>query len=267
MAEYTYSNREENRFWLEIMGDSALMIHSRMPPGKREADEALYFYNLLDQLERRARENLGESELDALNRDAYNDVMRFRTFLLGILKAIVAENSYILIKPVYVSHMVTLAEEYLYLLGKFIEGKHPTHDAIVRDIFWLPILYSEARYIADNIGLFQRDIKRKAEGFAADMSYFFQYSMELQGFLRVGVTNFQIARQYRRDLLEKLKSYIQYVQEIITLHQQNGLTGTISLLEMDFLSRVLCYYTNQLAVAADLPRPACSTYGVRLSTI
>lgn len=267
MAGYTYSNRDENRFWLEIMGDNALILHSRMAPGKREADEALYFFNVFEQLERRAAENPEGADLNELDRDAYNDVLRFRTFLLGILKSVVTQNFFVLIKPVYISNMATLAEEYLYLLGRFIEGKAPAHAPIVQDIFWLPILSSEARYIADNVGLYQRDLKRRAEDFSADLSYFFQYAVELQGIQRIGDQEFQILKQYRQDLFKKLVELMQFVQEVIGIYQQNGLPGTVSLLELDSFYRKLCYYTNQIAVAADLTKPACNAYSVRLSTL
>ncbi len=266
MAEYIYSNRDENQFWLEIMGDGALMLHSRISSGRREADEALYFFNLFDRLERRAGENNTPEELNELNRDAYNNAMRFRAFVLNLLKSLATGVSFINMKPAYINNMATLAEEYMYLLGKFIEGKNPTHSAIAQDIFWLPMLYAEARYIADNVGLFQRELKNKAEETAADLSYYFMYAVELQSTMRIGSGDYQILKQYRRKLLPKLEEFHKFVQELIVTHQRNGLPGTVSLLQLDSLARKLCYYINQLAVTSEVLRPSCNAYSVRLST-
>ncbi|MEI6101122.1 MAG: DUF2935 domain-containing protein, partial [Eubacteriales bacterium] len=215
----------------------------------------------------RSEESSAGTALMQLNRDSYALTMQFRSYILGILRKIVTEGFYVHIKPVYLNNMVTMSEEYMYLLGQYIAGKKPRFEAIVQDIFWLPMMSAEASYIEDNVGVFQRDLKQKAHDFEADFSYFFMFAVELQGMLRIGDDNFQFAKQYRRDLLGKLNEFMRFVQRLIEMYQQNGLPGTISLLQMDSLHRKLCYYITQLAAVAEAPKPDCNPFSLRLSTI
>lgn len=267
MAAYSYTNQEENRFWLQIMGDCALIINSNILPGKLESDEAIGFYNKFERLLHRAEENPAGEVLTKLNRDAYGDTMQFRSYILGILKKILTEGFVVHMKPLYINNMATMSEEYMYLLGQFIAGREPHLEAIVQDIFWLPMMSGEARYIEDNVGIFQRDIKQEAHELAADFSYYFMFAVELQGMLRVGISDFQIVKQYRRDLLSKLTAFLHLADKLIVLYQQNGLPGTVSLLHLDSMQRRLCYYTTHLAAAANAPKPACNPFKTRLSTM
>lgn len=267
MAQYAFSNMEENRIWLQILGDGALLISHRLLPDIPEAQQAKAFADSFDRLLSRAMQKLTAGELDQLNREAYTATRDIREFFLNILRKTVTQGFLIMMKPIYINNFISLVEKYLYLLGLYMDNREPDFVPVVQDIFWLPIFYADARLIADNVGNFQENIRNEANEFSKNFTSLFQFAFELQGVFRIGQTDFPIANQYRKVVREALEQFAVLVVDLIRLAQQNMIPGTLTLLSLDNTYRKLCYYTTQLSIMAGLPKPACDPASPRLRSL
>ena len=268
MGSFTYSNVEENRFWLQIIGDSAMILLYRLPHGTTEtqlAQEAKGFADRFDGLIARSRQNLTPDQMKLLNQDAFQTTQEIRVFFLRVLANLITLKSFIFLKPAYLNNMVSYTDEYLYLLSTFLNNKQPIFTPIVQDIFWLPIFYTNARFIADNIGTFEEGIRQKALSFMNSFTYFFEYAVAMQGVLRTGVEDFPIQRQYRTTIREEMHSFAIFLVDLLKLIRQNMLPGTITPLELDSIYRILCYYTTQLSIIDDIEKPTCDPARPRLT--
>ena len=265
MAVYTYSDTEENRFWLQVMAEVALMIRNRLvPDGTKIIQKANEMAAKFEALYERAYKRPSGDELDRLNKEAYTAVQENRSFILFVLSEQVTKGLFVYFKPIFLNNLVSLCDKYLYILGSYTEKREPTFIPILQDIFWLPIFYTETRLISDGLGEFQIKLREQADDLTLSFTMLFQTALGLQGMSRIGEIEFPISIQYRRDIREKLNEFAEYVVELIGLVRQNMLPGTLSLLDLDFIYRKLCYYTVQLSDTAQLPKPACDPGGPRL---
>lgn len=257
MATYTYSNVDENRFWLRVLAENAMMIRNRLIPDGTEIEAANSMAARFDALYARADRRPAGAELDQLNREAYQAARDFRSYILNILREQLTKGLYIYFKPVFINNMVSLCDEYLYILGAYVNKREPAYDPIIQDIFWLPIFYTESRLLSDGLGEFQVKLRQKADDFTVRFTMLFQTAVGMQGMYRIGDINFPIAVQYRRDIRDDLNQFAEYVVELMGLVRHNMLPGTLSLIDLECLYRKLCYYTMQISDLAKLPKPAC----------
>ncbi len=260
MAEYVYSNAEENRFWLKLMSVKAQIIYNSLPPGKPEAPELQKLYRRFEELYARAQEAISGAVLRNLNSEARQTVQEFRSLTLEIL-AKQLKGVYLNIKPSFVSHIVSMADEYLYLLGIYMQNKRPTYNPIVQDIFWLPAFEVDARLIRDNVEFFDTNINARAADFEKRLNALFSFAITLQGFLRAGLEDFPVLRQYRNSMRSTLKDFAEFVVDLLAMARKNMLPGTLTLLELECAYRILCYHTAQLAAIDEEPVPPCDPGG------
>ena len=268
MAAVTYSNIDENRFWLQIMGDNALLlleaIHTDDTASIQQARNSFQqFENLLN----RAKQNLTTEQLSKLNQDAYSAAQDARSFYLKLLKMQLTESYFIFFKQAILNNMVTLAEHYMYLLSTFARNQQPSFDPKVQDIFWLPIFITQSKHISDTVGFYEVNLRDRAERYATIFQNYLLFAMELQGLLRIETANFPIAYTYRKRLENTLRDYAGFLVELILTVQQNGMPGTLSVLYLDRSYRLLCYYLTKLTTLADTDKPACYPDSPRLSTV
>lgn len=266
MAKVTYSNEDINRFWLQIMGDiSLLILNALSPEASEDAQEAREFSRRFDALLARARQKITPEELSRLNRDAFAAVQEIRQFILSILRKIVTQDFFFAFKPTILNNMVSLADQYTYLLVTLMQGRQPSFDPIIQDIFWLPFFVAQAKYIGDNVGYHQLVTRKKAEEFANILKEYWASAYELQGITRIGTNDFPIVHEHRRVVDETLRSYAEFLVEILQKSNQKKIPGTLSTLFLDASYRILCFYVTQLAVFSDAPKPACDPASPRLS--
>ena len=267
MAEYIYSNEIENRFWLQIIGDNTIIISNKLPSKGLEVEQAKQYTNLLDVLLTRARQNLPADELLKLNREAFAAVQQVRNFILALLREQLTKGTVTFLAPVYINNMVNYIDEYLYLLDAFINNKILKFIPIGADFFWLPILYSDAKFIHDNSGIFRLEIRQKADTLAINFSDLYQLATVVRGKYRIGTTDFPAGDEYRRNIRDIVESFAVFTVDMIGLIRVNRLPGTLTLLDLDNLYRRLCYYMTQLNITVNVPKPACNPESPRLSII
>ena len=265
MAEYVYSNVDENRFWLQVMAENALLIRNRLSPEKKsEISQADLLAQRFDSLYDRAVQIQNTGQLAQINMDALASTKDLRSYILTIISKQLTEGLYVYYKPVFLNNLVSLTDKYLYVLGQHMQNRQPQFVPIVQDIFWLPVFYTESRLIADSLGEFQGTLRQKADSFTSNFTLYFQTALGLQGILRTDLTDFPIMNQYRAEIRELLNQFAEYVVDLINLTREQKIPGTITLLDLDFIYRKLCYYTTQLSVIAKLQKPACDPGAPRM---
>ena len=268
MATVTYSNIDEHRFWLQIMGDNALLLLDAIHTDDTAAiQQARSSFQQFESLLSRAKQNLTPDQLSQLNQDAYSAVQAARTFYLKLLKMQLTENYFIFFKPTILNNMVTIAEQYMYLLGIFMRNHQPSFDPKAQDIFWLPIFITQAKHISDSLGFYEVNLRERAQRYATIFQNYLSFAIELQGLLRIDVANFPLAYTYRQRLENTLRDYAGFLVELILTVQQNGMPGTLSVLYLDRSYRLICYYLTKLTILADTEKPACYPNSTRLSTV
>lgn len=267
MAEYIYSNEKENRFWLQIIGDNTTIISNKLPSNGTEVEQAKQFSGRLDALLTHARQNLSADELAKLNKNATAAVQQIRGFILGMLRDQLTTGKVTFIIPVYINNILSYIDKYLHLLNAFINNKKPEFIPIEQDLFWLPILYTDAWFVHDNAGIFLREIRQKAELLSRNLSDLYEFATLHKGLYRIGTADFPAADEYRKNVRDQVESFAVFAVELISLVRTNKLPGTLTLLDLDSLYRRLCYYMTQLCIVANVPKPACNPESPRLSPV
>ena len=257
MAESAFSVRDENRFWLKLMSDKAMIVFNSLSPDSPETGPTKGFYDIFEKLYARLLENPTAEQLPQFYRDAETATRAFRALMLDLLRKQLTLEFYMNVKPSFTNHVVSLADQYIYLLRLFSQNKKPDYNPIIQDIFWLPTFQVDARLIADNVEFFDEDVRSEALEYEENFSRLYEFAILLQGFLRTDVPDFPIARQYRKKITELLNKFAVFVVSLLTQAHANMLPGTLTLLELDCIYRITCYYTTQLAFQADAARPAC----------
>lgn len=268
MSDTAYSIAEENRFWLQIIGDNArTMLHAFSPDEKEETNHTRAFITRFDDLLARARQNLTPEQISQLNRDAMQATGDIRKFILKILRSQLVEGFQILILPIYLSHMVSAAELYLYILGALMKNRQPQLDFLYLATFWLPLFAAQAARIANSVGVYMRPFIQQANDFSINFRTQFLRAIEYQGFTRIGVPDYPVLIQFRNDVEGQMLAFAEFIVDLIQVIQARGLPGTLTLLQMDLLYRQVCYFATKLSYFSKKPRPACDPASLRLSNV
>ncbi len=267
MAVVTYSNEDLNRFWLQIMGDNAIIIFNALSP--QESDDAPKVKALADRFDAlalRANQNPTPEQTAGINREAYGAVQDFRKFLLQIMKTLLTSRYYIYLKPGIIINFVGEAQRYLDLLDVFMQNKKPEYNPLLEEIYWLPLFSIQNRYIADNLGYYQEHNINFARNLASYINKYAAYSVELKGLSRIGTENFPMAREHHIAVFDYLNTYFKFLNNIVFLQQQKKIPSSMSLLYLDRSRRMLCHFLKQMAVFLDSEAPDCDPYAKRISS-
>lgn len=268
MATVEYSNQDINRFWLNILADNSLVIYNAFSPANVEdARYAKELANRLDNLSSRAEQNLTGDQLTQFNSDAYTAIQNYRLFLITILNTILTKRIHFDLKPEMVNDMINMAEYYTYLLSTFMRGKQPAFNPILEDIFWLPTFVKQNIYIADNIGQYDSIYRERAKKFAYVFNENLEIAMELQGFTRIGKTDFPVVKEHHKLMQEIMTNYYEYLSNLITLVDENKVPGSLSVLFLDRSRRLACFYLINLSIINNNKKPICEPYAHRRSSL
>lgn len=258
MAEVTYINQYENKFWLLILIDNVKLMITALDSGAVEEVKQLQASkNQLTQLMTRANQSTTPDQLQQLNRDIFSAVQDNRRIFLRILAMQIKANLYILLKPSVINSMVDTQEEYLRILYAFINNRKPVFDPMTQENFWLPILIAQTRYISDNVGFYQPVLRQKADEFAVLFQNLLTFAIDLKGIYRTGLTSFPIEKEHHLELEKIMENFSEYVTQLMISVKQGRMPGSLSVDFLDRTVRIICYYTRQLAVLADISIPDC----------
>ena len=267
MAAVTYSNEDLNRFWLQVMGDNALiMLNALSPQEAMDAPKAEELAKRFDALALRADQKPTPEQTAQINMEAHQAAQDFRKFLLRILNILLTSKYHIDLKPTIIYHFAAEAERYIGMVNIFMQNKKPVYDALQEEIFWLPLFSIQNRYIADSLGYFQVQNRNSARNLAFYFSNYAAYSVELKGLSRIGTEDFPLAQEHHIAVADLLNTYFKFLNNLISLQQRKRIPGSMSLLYLDRSRRILCRFIKQMAVYLDSEVPECDHFAKRISS-
>ena len=143
------SQRDENRFWLQVMGDKARIMQKETYPAETGSiKRAGEFIEKFDSLLARAT---GSDDQVEVNRDAYGVVQDFRRFVLETIRTQISQKSVIGILPDYLDVYVNECEIYLSQLYAVMNGMEFKVTALDVVVTWALNAYMGAIHLEDNI--------------------------------------------------------------------------------------------------------------------
>lgn len=268
MADVIFSNAEINRIGLNILGDYAYMlVQAIISDDPDRIRQARGFAARFDSLYNTAVQNLTPQARTQLNKDSIDLSQEFRRFVLDLLRVVLTKEFDVFFKPATLNNMVGFAEYHMDLINTFLLGRQPQYDPVQTELFWLPVLETQCRYITDNIGYYERALRARAIEFAELFDAKYIFTVELQGLSRIGTNDFPIAQAHHREIVSLLNRYAQLLVEIILVRNQNQVPGTLSLLYLDSGYRQLCIFTTELSTFTGTAKPACNPFARRYTIL
>ena len=268
MAAVTYSNEDLNRFWLQILGDGAIIVLNAFSPKEVEkAKQAKELADRFDTLALRANENPTADQLSQINREAYQSAQDFRKFTLLTAKKLLTEDFHLDVKPSLLNNYINETEKYLDLLNTYMNNRKPEFDPIQEEIFWLPVFMHQSYYISSNVGFYQKESRERALNFADILNEYRAFSVELRGMSAIGTSDFPMAREHHRAVLNVLNEYYEFLTSLISLHQRATMPGSMSLLYLERSRRIVCFYLWEASEFLNALPPNCDPYAQRVSSL
>ncbi len=267
MAAVTYSNEDLNRFWLQILGDGAIIILNGLSPKEvEEATQAKALAGRFDDLALRCNQSPTPEQLAQINNEAYKVAQDFRKFILQTARKVLTEDFHLDLKPSLLNNYANETERYLDLLSTFMQNRKPTYNPIQEEIIWLPVFMHQSYYIASNVGYFQKESREKAQNYADILNEYWAFSQLLRGMSRIGTDDFPMAREHHRDVINVISEYYEFLTSLIFLQTRATMPGSMSLLYLDRSRRIVCFYLKEFAVFLDSSAPECDPYAQRISS-
>ena len=267
MPDATYSNEDLNRFWLNILADNALVISNSLSPQETgDVPQARALADKFDALALRANQSPSAAQTAQLNREAFQATQDLRQFFLHVLDSMLTSKYSIYLKAATINRFVDETEKYLSQLNAFLNNEKPVFDPIAEEIFWFPIFSLQNRYIADNLGYYQVQNRQRAQNLANYLSNYEKFSMVLREISRIGTQDFPLAREHHIATTETLNTYYGFLNNLVNLHRERELPGSMSLLYLDRARRMLCFYLQQMNKFLGTKAPDCDPFAKRISS-
>ncbi len=260
------TNRDYNRFYLNLFADNALVIFNALSPDDADIPKRAKAYaERLDALAQRAEKNT-EADQPEINRDAAQAVQDVRKFFVYILDRTTSEDFHLDLKPTMINSFVLETEKYLDILDAFEHGRAPVYRPIEEEVFWLLIFSNLCKYISDNLGNFQKRYRDQARELAQTLNEYWSFSVELKSIIsHVGDRYTRLADEHHIAVNEALLELYEFMSTIIQLQQENRIPGSLSLLNLERGRRVVCFYLLQWAKSINAQGPDCNPYAARIS--
>lgn len=256
---------EENRFWLQILGDHSRFILSSLSPGEtEEIEKARAFIQVFDELLAKSRQRLSGEDLAALNKQAFEAAQDIRSFKLHLLNRHLTQKIELDLPPEFINHMINELDEYLYILDAVLHNQpfsfHPVHLHMI----WMLDGSGHAAAIADRLSANYKDTRNIADMFAAKFSNEHEKALEMGGFLRTGLTDFPALDQLNADAEFAMKNFMGFLTETEKQIREKNILGTLSPLMLGHMYREECYYLTQLARVSQIEQPDCDPASPRM---
>ncbi len=262
MANSNLTNEDFNRFYLNILADNALVVRNSMSPGEQsEAAAAKALADRLDAL----TDSAGKSATPENNRKAFEAAQDARRFFLHFLNRMLTEDFHVDLKPATINLFANEAERYMDTLDAFMRGSGPIYDAILEEIYWLPVFTIQCRYIADNVGYYQKRTHEKAIDLSEVLTEYTAFSNQLQGMKRAGDGYIVLADAHHVAVAEVLQEFYEFLTSIISLLRQKRMPGSLSLLYVERAQRMVCFYLLRWSKSINETPLDCNPYAKRSS--
>jgi hypothetical protein len=258
-SEFAAISLQENRFWLQIMGDHARFIFYLLAPNETEhIRKAQQFIFTFDQLLEQARRPLQEPEAENLNKSAYENTNSLREFKLQLLALTLEAKLNAHISSTFFNHMTNELEEYLLILGALTSRQgirfHPLH----YHLLWLSDAVEHAASVSSNLDETEKDFIAESRSYEQQFSDLYMKAIEQSGFTRTKLTDFPALGRMNGQAEAVMTPFMGFLLQIRDERLTARLLGTFMPLMADHMAREECYYLLKLSEAAPgVKRPDC----------
>lgn len=254
--------KEENGFWLQILGDHARFIHDALAPSEKEnIRTAEYFITVFDELLAQA----GGADPVQLSMLAEAEAEKLRSFKLKLIEEHLIGKIKIQLGPTFINHMVNELEEYLLVLNYLKKGEAPpVFHELHHHLIWLLDAAGHAGAISDNMDRIEKMIKEKSGDYTKHFEGFYLKAVELTGFLRTNIQSFPALDRFNKNVKLEMRLFMNFLDEIEELELSNQALGTFAPLMADHMFREECYYLTKLAESQSEEKPDCNPAKPRL---
>lgn len=259
------TNKEENRFWLQVFSDKSNVLKQRFAPeNTNEISQLKLFASRYFELAKQARKDLTEEQTSQINIDALRATDEFKHFTVGILRRQLLEDFYISITPMETNSIIDLTNMYLYILGEFVKKKTPNIDPTYFLGFWLRIIYPQTLFIENNVGLYYSEFREKIGSYSNIFLNDEKRIQENTSFMQNGIPDFPMNKGLISEIYQHLSSYESFIVDTIILVQQKKIPSSLTPVFLDHLYRIVCYVAMELSKMLGIKRPVCDPGGPAL---
>ena len=251
---------EENRFWLQIMGDHARFIFFSLAPIESEyLMTAQQFILIFDDFLNEIHNTLSAQEMEELLNKTYNEVHRFRDFKLELLAMSLTSDLKTHLPSTFYNDMLNELEEYLQLLAALQEGRpillHPLH----YHMLWLSDAIGHSASIAAELDPIEKDLIDLSSRYELQFEDLYSKALIMIGYLRTQLISFPSLNRLNDQAATAIRNFTEFLDTLRDQKTDKKVLGTLMPLMADHMSREECYYLWKLSQTTDTVRkPDCN---------
>ncbi len=247
------TNKYEDPFWLQILGDHMRFILNALPAREKEhAQQAEHYITLFDTLFAQSGEYLPEIAQERFLETTYNSAQQARMFALGLLRRQLLGEYCINMSPGFLNQMVNETEEYLRILDHASKGTDSLMHPIHYHLLWLLNCSMNADTINACLDPSERDILKGCHRFMHKFDNLYLKSIELMGFLRAGLPEFASLHRLNADVVDEVAAFAAFMLELEDKLENKEILGTLCRLQVNHMYRKSCYYACKLSEVSNL---------------
>jgi hypothetical protein len=256
----------EHRFWLQIMGDHSRFIFYSLAPTESEYIlTAQEFIILFDQLLEQSLKDLTITELEELNRKAYEATYRLREFKIELLSMSLTSDLKSHLPPSFFNGMLNELEEYLFILNSLMNKQVPLKHPLHYHMLWLSDAVNHAASVIAETDFIEKDLTNLANQFEKQFQDLDTKSIIMNGFLRTGLDSFPSLDRFNEQTGSIMNEFMDFLGMIRDQRMDGKVLGTIMPLMADHMYREECYYLLKLSQSTDnIRKPDCDPASPRL---
>jgi hypothetical protein len=212
---------------------------------------------LFDRLLEKARQNIGDQQMNELTMEAYKSAQEIRDFKLHILRRHLTGEIKIKLPPTFINHMLNELEEYLTILNFIISKNIPMANPVHHHLLWLLDGAGHAYAVSTSLDDVERKLIEKSNEFRRDFSALHQKALEMAGYLRTKPKDFPALSRFNREAEQEMMAFVGFLENIGEMELKKELLGTLNPLLIDHMLREECYYLTKLSMSSDIAAPNC----------
>jgi hypothetical protein len=258
----------EHRFWIQIMGDHARFIFFSLAPTESEYIlTAQKFIIQFDQLLEEAHKELSDTELENLNRMAYETTYRFREFKVELLSMSLTSDLKSHLSPSFYNDMLNELDEYLFTLNTLINGQIPLFHPLHYHVLWLTDAVGHAASVSAELDFLEKDLIDRACRFEMQFSDLNMKAFIMNGYLRTQLETFPALNRLNEQVGIAITNFMEFLENIRDQRMDGRVLGTMMPLMADHMAREECYYLWKLSQTTNnIRKPNCDPARPRLET-
>ena len=258
----------EHRFWLQIMGDHSRFIFLTLAPTESEfIITAQEFIILFDQLLEQSHKQLSNTELEELNRKAYEATYRLREFKIELLSMTLTSDLKTHLTSTFFNDMLNELEEYLFILNSLMNGQNPLFHPIHYHMLWLTDAIGHAASISATLDLVEKDMIDMACRYELQFQDLNTKALMMNGYLRTQIGNFPSLERLNEQAANSISNFLEFLENLRDQRMDARILGTLMPLMADHMAREECYYLWKLSQStSNIRKPSCDPGRPRLET-